>query len=193
MFKNNKIIYFSRTLRARQKGSVLMWGMVIMLTLTVIGIAAARMGIMDTHIVGNEMFAMMTYQSAESQLNRLRPPATTVAPEVTLSFLPEAVTNAGGVTINSASSIMLNADNSTALLLAPASEGLNPSLNVIDTDEDLPMCPPQQNLATSLEMGGGAGGFKCRLFRVTSTVTLSGTGARSQHEMGIIQYIPVAN
>jgi len=168
----------------RQQGSVLMWGMVILLTLTVIGVAAARMGLMDTHIVGNEMYAMMTYQSAESQLNRVRPPSERVAPDAALSLVNDAVNQNGtkrvGHTAEDASDVLL------------ASGGLKPHLMIEDDGEYLSTCPPQQGMAGSSEMGGVAGTYRCRLFRVTATSVLENTGASSQHEMGIVQYTPYA-
>ena len=54
----------------KQRGSVLLWGLVILLTMTVIGVAASRMAALDTRIAGNEMFYMLTYQGAESSLRR---------------------------------------------------------------------------------------------------------------------------
>ena len=55
----------------RQQGSVLLWGLVILITLTVVGVASARIGITDTRIASNQMFSMMTYQGAESALERV--------------------------------------------------------------------------------------------------------------------------
>lgn len=166
----------------QQQGSVLMWGMVILLTLTVIGVAAARMGLMDTHIVGNEMYAMMTYQSAESQLNRVRPPSERVAPDAALSLVNDAVNNNGEKRVDS------KTENASDVLLS--SGGLKPHLTIEDDGKYLSTCPSQQGMAGSSEMGGVAGAYRCRLFRITSTSVLENTGAGSQHEMGIVQYTP---
>ncbi|MFN3785264.1 MAG: PilX N-terminal domain-containing pilus assembly protein, partial [Thiothrix sp.] len=52
----------------QQRGAVLVWGMVILLTLTVAGIAATRMATVDSRIAGNQMTQMLTFQGAESML-----------------------------------------------------------------------------------------------------------------------------
>lgn len=66
--------YLKLTSRRSQRGSSLLWGLSILLVMSVISVAAARMGMTDTRIVGNEMHSMLAYQGAESQLNLVRPP-----------------------------------------------------------------------------------------------------------------------
>ena len=47
--------YLKLTSRRSQRGSSLLWGLSILLVMSVISVAAARMGMTDTRIVGNEM------------------------------------------------------------------------------------------------------------------------------------------
>lgn len=46
----------------------MLWGVVILLTLTVIGIAASRMATVDSRIAGNQMMDMECFQGSESAL-----------------------------------------------------------------------------------------------------------------------------
>ena len=54
----------------RQQGTVLLWGLVGLLVLAGLGIAAGRISNLDKRIVGNAMFDDFTYQGAESSLRR---------------------------------------------------------------------------------------------------------------------------
>ncbi|MGB0845965.1 MAG: pilus assembly PilX family protein [Thiolinea sp.] len=150
-----------------QQGSVLLWGLVILLTLTVVGVAAARMGITDTRIASNQMFGMMTYQGAESALERVTSlfniDQTVAAPDNTQSWnFTDPVNNNSG-TLNSTGTISMG---------------------------EPMMCTAQNGYAMTVEMNPDLGGISCRLFRVDSRANLAGTGALSQHAQGIMKYVP---
>ncbi|MEZ5452853.1 MAG: hypothetical protein R3E93_08590 [Thiothrix sp.] len=58
-------------MRKYERGSVLLWGIVILLTLTIIGIAASRMATVDSRIAGNEMVKMFSCDGCESILEEV--------------------------------------------------------------------------------------------------------------------------
>ena len=53
-----------------EQGSALLWGLVILLVMTVIGVAASRMAGTDSRIAGNQMMYMLTFQGADSMLRK---------------------------------------------------------------------------------------------------------------------------
>ena len=161
--------YRGHALRSRraQRGSVLLWGMVILLTLTIMVITAARMGITDTRIAGNEMFSMMAYQGAESALERVSTlfhvDRTASAADTTESwdFVDPVNNNSGN--LNSTGAMSLKGHM---------------------------MCTPQNGYAMSVEMNPDPGSVSCLLFHVDASANLAGTGARSEHVQGIMKYVP---
>lgn len=52
----------------KQQGSVLLWGIVILVGITTLGVVGARMAVFDTRIAYNQSQVMLTYQTAESEL-----------------------------------------------------------------------------------------------------------------------------
>ena len=165
--------------KQRQAGSALLWGMSILLVMSVIGVTAARMGMTDTRIVGNEMYSMMAYQGAESQLNMVRPPLDTLAPQNSLAFIKLAMDEANNKII---------IDHATAPVLF-GSEHLSSSVTV-RYGERLSMCMPQEGYAMRVEMLQDAGGYDCHEFIVDASSRLQGTGAHSIHEIGLMHYTP---
>lgn len=162
---NNSKYKTSAIRQKTQQGSVLLWGLIILLTLTVIGVAAARMGLTDIRIAGNQIFGTMTYQSSESVLERVSTLFHIKKTDEEDSMIQswdfvDAVnggsTNATG-TIRMAGSIQ---------------------------------CAPQEGFAMSAEMVSDAGGISCLLYTMDSQAGLAGTGARSNHSQGVMKYVP---
>ena len=156
----------SRT-RRTQQGSVLLWGLIILLTLTVIAVASARMGVTDTRIASNQMFGMMAYQGAESALERVTSlfniEQTVAEPNRTRSWDFNYKANGNEDQLNSTATITMG----------------------------LPMmCTAQNGFAMTVEMNPDIGGISCRLFSVDARSNLAGTGARSLHAQGIMKYVP---
>jgi len=160
----------------RQQGSVLLWGLVILLTLTVIGVAATQVASVDTRIAGNQMFYMLTYQGAESTLNRstnlfsIIQTATngvydTAKAAKTQSFGPFNDTVSGGTTVSN-SSVAMGAEIS---------------------------CPPLNGVAMSVSMSPESGSIACRVFTTDADAQLAGTGADSKHSEGILKPLPSNN
>jgi hypothetical protein len=157
----------------KQQGSVLLWGLVILLTLTVIGVAAARMASVDTRIAGNQMFYMLTYEGAESTLKR----------SISLfSVLQTATTGVyDSAKKGKAKSFTFTADSVNGGSTSSSSEML--------MGEEI-TCPPLKGVAVSTEMSPESGGLACRVFTTDASSTLSGTGARSQHSEGVLKPLP---
>ncbi|MFI0399741.1 MAG: hypothetical protein ACH34X_11695 [Thiolinea sp.] len=172
-----KIIKHLKTAsKYRQHGSTLLWGMSILLVMSVIGVTAARIGITDTRIVGNEMYSMVTYQGAESQLNLVRPPLEMLAPSNSLAFIKFAM------------------EQQTKKFTVPQSntEVLFQAVNLknglkVQHDSFLEQCPPLET-SMSVEMDGDS--YKCSLFVIDASSRFQGTGARSLHEMGVVHFMP---
>lgn len=162
--------------RHAQRGSSLLWGMAILLVMSVIGVTAARIGITDTHIVGNEMHSMLTYQGAESQLNLVRPPLEMLAPTNSLAFIKSAMEQ-------SKKEISITQANSAVLF---QSDKVKTSVKV-KHGGFLDQCPPLET-SMSVEMNGA--NYSCSLFIVDAHSGLQGKGARSLHEMGIVHFMP---
>ena len=164
--------------RTKQSGAALVWGLAILLSLTVFGETAARMGVVDNRIAGNEIAMMMTYQTTESQLNRVRPPLERLAPDGSLSYIKLAMDN---------SSHRLEIDGSSSLLLE--SDGMQSKV-VVEYGDKMSMCMPQEGYAMRMEMTQDVGGFDCHGFVVKSGTTIPGNGAHSNHEVGLMHYLP---
>jgi hypothetical protein len=159
-----------------QQGSALLWGMAILLVMSVIGVSAARMGIMDTRIVGNEVYSMVAYQAAESQLNLVRPPLDMLAPSNSLAFIKEAMeTPTKSFTVPKTNTTVLFRSNHTDSGVRVHHEGF------------LNQCPPLET-SMSVEMNGDK--YKCSMFVIDASSRTQGTGAYSSHEMGIVHFMP---
>lgn len=164
------------TSRHSQQGSTLLWGMSILLVMSVIGVTAARMGLMDTRIVGNEMYSMMTYQGAESQLNLIRPPLDMLAPANSLAFIKFAMEQ-------SAKTFVVPQSNTEVLF---RTDNLNTGVKVTH-DGFLDQCPPLET-SMSVEMNGDK--YRCALFIIDADSHFQSTGAHSLHKMGIVHFMP---
>lgn len=154
-----------------QQGTVLLWGLVGLLVLAALGVAASRISVLDTRIVGNAMFDDFTYQGAESALRRsvnlynikqtAEQKATTNADE---TFGPYHDAISAGEQITSSSSISMGAGIA---------------------------CPPiLMGVAMSTSMTPKSGNIACRLFTVAANSQVAGTSAQSQHMAGILKYVP---
>lgn len=163
--------------KSHQQGSVLLWGLVILLVLTIIGIAAMRMANVDNRIAGNQMMYMLTVQGADSRLRE----------SINLYQIMQTATQ--GV-------IPANYDKQSVRKLAlstktEAVSGVN-TFGDSSLSEGQP-CPPLRNIAISTEMVADSGGVTCRIYTAQVNANLSGTGARSQHAEGVLKPTPQIN
>lgn len=165
-----------KTRAKAERGSALLWGLVILLVMTVIGVAASRMSATDTRIAGNQMMYMLTYQGADSMLRRyaslfeiLQTAKTGVAPTTVTPGVVKVrkITSADGYS-DSASGVT---GVGASMMGGTAS------------------CPPMA-IAMSTEMTPDSGSLACRVFTTEADTALSGTGARSMHSEGILKIVP---
>lgn len=152
--------------RSRQEGSVLMWGMVVLLVMTVIGVAATRMAATDTRMAGNQIFGMLTYQGAESTLQR----------SVDLFLMQQAAENP-------------NREETFGPYNDPINGGSISSESTISMSDEI-ACPPVDGIAVSTEMSPDAGGVACRIFQIDVHAELPGVAANSRHASGVLRYVP---
>lgn len=167
-----------QTSKNQQQGAVLVWGMVILLTLTVIGIAATRMATVDSRIAGNQMTTMLTFQGADSMLR-----VSTNLYQV-LQTAQLGTTPADGYKKLKVKSLQLDdyADTVSGVVVTGES-GMS--------EED--GCPPLKGIAMTTEMIPDAGGLACRVFTTDAAASLSGTGAQSRHSEGVLKPVPKIN
>lgn len=157
-----------------EQGSVLLWGLVVLLVLTVIGIAASRMAAVDSRIAGNQMMFMLTYQGADSML-RQSISLFNVVKTATTGESPEEY-------------------DARRLKVMDLPDFSDPDSRVTATGEasvgEDESCPPLEGIAISTEMTPDAGGVACRVFTAHAAAALPGTGARSRHSEGAIKLVP---
>lgn len=167
-----------QTSKNQQQGAVLVWGMVILLTLTVIGIAATRMATVDSRIAGNQMTTMLTFQGADSML-RLSTNLYQVLQTAKNGTTPSTAYSKHKVKV-----LALNDFND-------AVSGVNVTGESHMSEED--GCPPLKGIAMTTEMTPDAGGIACRIFTTNADASLSGTGAKSEHSEGVLKPVPKIN
>lgn len=157
----------------RQQGTVLLWGLVGLLVLAALGIAAGRISTLDKRIAGNAMFDDFTYQGAESGLQR-----SVNLFKITQTAEQEATTN-------------------TDKKFGPYSDAIGSggqinSHSVVSMSPLNESCPPiLVGVAMSTSMTPKSGSIACRTFTVTANSQVPGTSAASQHVAGILKYTPV--
>ncbi|OQX10273.1 MAG: hypothetical protein BWK73_20710 [Thiothrix lacustris] len=168
-----------QTSNKKQQGAVLMWGMVLLLTMTVIGIAATRMATVDSRIAGNQMTTMLTFQGADSML-RLSTSLYQVLQTAQFGTTPTV-----GYGKNKVKVLQLDDFDDTAAsgVVVKGESGMS--------EED--GCPPLKGIAMTTEMTPDAGGIACRIFTTDADASLSGTGAQSQHSEGVLKPVPKIN
>ena len=174
-----------QTSKNQQQGAVLVWGMVILLTLTLIGIAATRMATVDSRIAGNQMTYMLTFQGADSMLNKSR------------SLYEVMMTVQKGTAENGIHRVRKMNDMSAAEA-GTWNDGYTDNTSGVAVTAQSSMgdesgCPPLKGIAMTTEMTPDAGGIACRVFTTDADASLSGTGAQSRHSEGVLKPVPKIN
>ena len=158
----------------KQSGAVLLWALVILVVLLAMGVASIKMSGLDTRIAGNEMYQMLTYQAAESAISRTRglyyldQASKSVNHTFKKSGMIDSTTLANGKAVNI---------NSNATISLPAQFVKIP-------------CPVLTGLANSVNAASVSGAMDCQLYTIQATANLAGASARSQHNTGIVKFIP---
>lgn len=154
----------------REQGSALLWGLVILLVMTVIGVAASRMAGTDSRIAGNQMMYMLTFQGADSMLRKSASLFEVLHTAESTTALP-ASADAGVVRLRT------HGYSDTA-------SGVE--VTGFTTMGSVQSCPPLRGIAVTTEMTPDTGGWACRMFTTEANAMLTGTGARSRHVEGIV-------
>ncbi|MGB3916482.1 hypothetical protein J9253_02180 [Thiothrix litoralis] len=164
--------------RKQERGAVLVWGLVILLTMTVIGIAATRMATVDSRIAGNQMMSMLTFQGADSMLRK------SISLYQVMQTAQTGTTPSGAYNKNKVKELQLST-------FSEATSGVKVTGESAMSEEE--GCPPLKGIAMTTEMTPDAGGISCRVFTTEANASLSGTGARSEHSEGVLKPVPKIN
>ena len=167
-----------RMTRKYEQGAVLVWGLVILLTMTVIGIAATRMATVDSRIAGNQMMYMLTFQGADSMLRK------SISLYQVTKTAQTGTTPSGDYDKYKVKELQLPA-------FAEATSGVNVTGESTMGEEE--GCPPLKGIAMTTEMTPDAGGISCRVFTTDANASLAGTGAKSEHSEGVLKPVPKIN
>lgn len=154
-----------------QQGTVLLWGLVGLLVLASLGIAAGRISTLDQRIVGNLMFDDFTYQGAESSLRR----------SVSMFIVKQTAEQ--------------EVATHTDKVLGPYTDAIGRggqinSSSTISMGASIPCPPVLQGMANSTSATPKSGFLACRLFTVAANSQVPGTSAESQHRAGILKFVP---
>lgn len=148
----------------KQQGSILFWGLVILLVMTLLGVAGAKMASTDVKLAGNEIYQILSYQGAESTIERstdlfFQTKAAEALDKIALigPFKDKAL---GGDVESQARVLMSRKIPCTAL------DGIGMSM-AMENDVN-----------------------QCRLFDVEVEARVPGTGSKSTHALGIVKIIP---
>lgn len=187
----------------QQRGAALVWGLVILIALTVIGLAATQMANVDNRIAGNQMTNMLTYQGAESMLNKF-----TSLYDVMLTAqhgnAPTNSTTSPFTKVRKMDDIGAVSNTNPNALQAGINDNVTWNDGYADPHSQVAVsgtskmgqemgCPPLRGIAMTTAMGSGIGGLSCRTFTTEAHATLPGTGASSQHGEGVLKPLPKMN
>ncbi len=149
-----------------QQGSILFWGLVILLVMTVLGVAGARMAATDVKIAGNEIYQVLAYQGAESTLERATDLffQTEAAKALDNQYISELFKdNALGGDVQSQARVVMSRKIA---------------------------CSALDDLAMSIAMNSDE--YHCRLFDIEVDSKVLGTGTKSTHALGVMRLIPAS-
>lgn len=148
----------------KQQGVVLIWALAILLVLTLLGISSMKKATMGTKIAGNSMASMLVFQGAESTLSK--------------------ITN----TYFTAESDQLAGELYTVLPAILPDESVSGG-SIKSTGTIMFMqsgeCPIT-NVANGTEI-------PCSFYRLTAESRLQGTGAKTEHILGVAQMAATTN
>ncbi|MCK5896667.1 MAG: hypothetical protein KAG20_07665 [Cocleimonas sp.] len=154
---------------AKQQGSVLIWSIIILLILTMIGLSAVKTAGIGSQITGNSLFSMLVFQGAESALAKTANIHYTTMAE---NNVPTRVIDVPSLDLPDES----------------ASNGsLRSTVNI--AWGGYRKCPIT-SFAVSMSVSKRAGGVACQHFDVAVQTALRGTGARTNHTLGVVRYGP---
>lgn len=146
----------------KQKGIALVMALIMLLLITIIGVASVRMTNVDTQVSGNSMFSFMVFQGAESALGKV-------------------------ASINDYYNIQTAASRSTVPVQIPAAyftpiETVNGGAQLASSAEMIYEGVVDGSLYGNIP---NSNEFKYQVFRTTAESRLQATAARAIHVEGV--------
>ncbi|HFC92587.1 MAG TPA: hypothetical protein ENJ51_07215 [Leucothrix mucor] len=153
----------------KQQGAILIWAIIILLILTIVGLSAVKTAGIGTRITGNSLFTMLVFQGAESALGKT----------ANIHYTTEAVNNTPSREIEVPSADLPAETASKSTLKSGVSVAW----------QGYRKCP-LTSIGMSTTVSPKAGGVACQYYDVNANTSLSGTGARARHTLGVVRYAP---
>jgi len=141
----------------KQQGAVLIWSIVILMILTIVGLSAVKVSGVSTQITGNSLFSMLVFQGAESSLGKT---AKIHYIKMAIEKLPTKAITVPSGDLPSESAVKGKLE-STVIVSWRRYQG----------------CPINSSASSSTQ--------KCHYFDIEAQTALSGTGARTNHILGV--------
>ena len=148
----------------KQQGVVLIWALAILLVLTILGISSVKKANMGTKIAGNSMASMMVFQGAESALSKL---SNVNSIYETAKLASNKYTVPQAVLPNEPVSGGSIKSKGTIMYMYPGA------------------CPITNNANSS--------SATCNIYQIEVEARLQGTGARTEHILGVAKPVPNTN
>lgn len=154
---------------SRERGAVLIIGLMLLLVMTLIGVTAMQSTTLDEKISANTQYKMLTYQASETGLLQ-----AWEHDDLGLRTFPIASVGSASVTLDASSTPALPVSS-----LQTGVNGASAQISVVETfvgSEFNPIVP-------GYSLGAGHNGL---YFDVDSTATIDGASARSTHRRGAV-------
>ncbi len=146
----------------KQQGVVLIWALAILLILTILGISSVKKANMGTKIAGNSMASMIVFQGAESALGRVS----------NNNYIKQAAQLSVGQSQAIPAGVLPN---------EPVTGG-----NIRSTGDVMYMEPGPCPITGD----ANSTGIECDVYQFSVESRLQGTGARTQHILGVAALVP---
>jgi len=150
----------------KQQGVVLIWALAILLILTILGISSVKKANMGTKIAGNSMASMMVFQGAESALGKTS----------NLNYVNEVEKLATGQKYVIPRAVLPD---------EPVSGGNIKSTGTVMSMNTRLACP-----TTGIANSSSS---TCVVYKIEVESRLQGTGAKTQHVLGVAHMVPSTN
>jgi len=150
----------------KQNGIALVMSLIMLLLITIVGVASVRMTSLDTQVSGNSLYSLMVFQGAESGLGKIAS--------------NDDISNIRDAALNTADSRPIPDSYFTPIETVNDGAELN-TKGVIAFESDV------DGLYGGLPnaVGVGEAGIKYRIFRTTVETKLNATAAKAVHIEGI--------
>ncbi len=157
-----------QAIRANQRGMVLVMALILLLVVTILGVAAVRMSVLNTQTAGNNTYSAFVFQGAESALDRSS----------------SDLFNIRAAALNREGSVAVPASyfNPSEKVTNGATLDLSGSVSYQGTTDTLRPSSASSNINDAR--------FEYQVFRVNGVSRLTSTSARATHTEGLSVPIP---